>query len=172
MRGGAGWLARDPHRDLARTVHVHDMGHHTAQVTLTLDHAAQARTAAATPAPRDRWGSYRTTFEAEMIRIAVGIWRDEEAGRWDSENAGGGMLTPVMPSRVIGAYLDEHHGEMVTASVIIPVAADADVLATTTCKSPHGTGRPSPASSTRCETSASRYSWTPTWRDEPHSWWV
>lgn len=108
------------------------MGHHTAQVTLTLAHAEQARAAAAKPANRNPWGfSHQAMFESEMVSIAVSIWRNEEAGRWDSENAGGGTLAPNLPQQVISSYLDEHHGDVVTASVIIPIVEDADVLVTT-----------------------------------------
>lgn len=108
------------------------MGHHTAQVTLTLDHAAQARAAAATQPARTTWGyGYRSTFESEMVTIALGIWRDEAAGRWDSANAGNGFLAPNLPREVISNYLDSHHGDVVTASVVIPVITDTDVRVTT-----------------------------------------
>ena len=119
-----------PERAPGATAHVDGMGHATAHIEFAADEAEQIRQSI--PPRTARW-EYPRTFESAMVDAAVQKWRDDEAGRWSDARAGSGFLAPIMSEQALSWYTseDDTHSRIVMESVVIPVAAQDDVIVKT-----------------------------------------
>lgn len=104
------------------------MGHSTAVMTVSIDTANEIRqNLAANKMRHSSWYS-RPTFTSELVRAAVADWRDDpDMDRGDSRS-GSGSFAPMLSARAADWYIATHHGLVVDESVVIPVAADKDVI--------------------------------------------
>jgi hypothetical protein len=108
------------------------MGYADTEQVISVERAEQLRDKVKT-APHTRWSFGRQTWEDAMVSEAVGIWRDEEANRYDGERAGEPRLLTAVPEEVLGWYIDSvtHDESFIANSYITPVVSEASVATKT-----------------------------------------